>query len=159
MKASAKTIKIGNTRRIMVLVNKAQAERLKKQITLQRRGYKVFYDSEMNDKGFIALHDSWIRKARFDKYGNIKGNFEVEFDVGKKLVDLGYRIEFNYDIKNYRGGPVDFILNGKKFELKTPDSSNAISIYKSFARKRKGQVYQSDYYMINLLKNWSRRNI
>ena len=153
VKASAKTIEIGNARRITVFVNKTQAERLKEQIVLQRKGYRVFYDSEVNDKGFVALHDSWVRKVEFDTMGNIKGSFKVEFEVGKKLADLGYRIEFNYNVKNYRGGPVDFILNGKKFELKTPDSSKAISIYKSFARKKKGQVYQSDYYMINLLEN------
>ena len=151
VKASAKTIEIGNTRRITVFVNKAQAERLKKQITLQRRGYKVFYDSEVNDRGFIAFHDSWIRKARFDKYGNISGNFEVEFDVGEKLSDLGYVVEFNRNIKNYHGGAVDIVVNGKKMEIKTPEVYRAKTIWNRISKsKDKNGIYQSDYYIINL---------
>ncbi|MBO8183321.1 MAG: hypothetical protein H0Z28_11120 [Archaeoglobus sp.] len=151
VKASAKTIEIGNARRITVFVNKAQAERLKKQITLQRRGYKVFYDSEVNDRGFIALHDSWIRKVRFDKYGNISGNFEVEFDVGEKLSDLGYVVEFNRNIKNYHGGAVDIVVNGKKMEIKTPEVYRAKTIWNRISKsKDKNGIYQSDYYIINL---------
>jgi len=135
---------------ITVYANDAQAARLKRQMELGNQGFAMFRDSRTNDRGFAALHGSWINAWKGSRKP-LKNEFKTEFEAGLILADLGHESLFDRRVLNNLGAPVDIILDGVAMEIKTPVKFNAKTVWNRIVKsKNKAGIYQGDEYILNL---------
>jgi len=133
---------------IKVIATDKQAARLVRQERLS--GYYRFSDAKSNDSGYVAIHDTWI-----NKYGTTSKNkltdMERELALAERMSEItGDEIVLRKDTVNNRGGDVDLIWEGIECEVKSPVKARLVTIMKSVTRKKKGQDYQSENYIVDL---------